>query len=86
MNGPNTKSNYQMDGGDKVNTYKKCPFCGGNAELNKKTACYGHGDYAKEFKMRCKKCGAKGPTFSNWDHSEKDCKSLAETAWNNRAP
>lgn len=36
---------------------KHCPFCGGEAEIKKKTICSGHGDYGDAKYVKCKECG-----------------------------
>ncbi|MBP3577691.1 MAG: Lar family restriction alleviation protein [Lachnospiraceae bacterium] len=51
---------------------KKCPFCGGEAELIK----YKHREYASTFAVSCK-----GNCIKQYDYRDKD---RAIEAWNNR--
>lgn len=64
--------------------YKECPFCGGEAHLVVEKVCFGHGEYATEYTVRCCNCHTRGPSFDTWEYSLEACKFHAEEAWNNR--
>lgn len=71
-------------------TILPCPFCGGKADFESETACYGHGDYAKVVRVRCEDCGCAGADVDDRDYELGRCigteeqKTRAIAAWNRR--
>ena len=64
---------------------ESCPFCGGEAEIKRGTACMGHGDYGPEKWIQCKKCGARTQAYicDGYYGCEMTDDELAEK-WNTR--
>lgn len=60
-----------------------CPFCGEEAELIDKIECYGHGDYEKEYYVRCSCCGA-SISSGVYRLDDESKKNHAIKAWNTR--
>lgn len=68
---------------------KPCPFCGGEAEINKKPLWRGNHGYkgCYEFVAVCKKCGCKVDHIKNDSiyRSEEEAQENVINAWNKRA-
>lgn len=64
---------------------KPCPFCGGEAEIKRGTACSGHGDYGPEKWVQCTECGARTQKYlcDGYYGCEMTDEELAEK-WNTR--
>lgn len=65
---------------------KPCPFCGGEARFEAEQICYGHGEYLKNHFVRCKICGAKSPSETEYYLNSNDCKVIVRDKWNTRTP
>ena len=63
-----------------MNELKKCPFCDGEARLQRK-AKNNHGYY-----VVCKKCGCRTPYFQYQFLSREELRNIAITTWNTRKP
>ena len=67
-----------------ANELKPFPFCGGEAELKQDTSCWGHGEFIKEYFVRCRNCGAKAKIVPVYELSQNDAIFVAKEAWNRR--
>lgn len=59
-----------------------CPFCGGKAIVRDIVECFGHGDYARVFYVKCSKCFIEGQQFCERDTAEPEAAAIR--AWNTR--
>ena len=66
------------------NELKPCPFCGGEAEINIRKQCYGHGEYHDEYFVKCKSCGARSGFEVVYYLSSKECEEAVTKKWNRR--
>lgn len=65
---------------------KPCPFCGGSAEYDTHTHCFGHGEYAEMGRVRCRECGCSLEDIISgiyWE-DKKLTKIDIVNRWNNR--
>lgn len=67
---------------------KPCPFCGGEALLERKSRCFNKGKSEHAAYVRCNSCNARSPRiFFSWYGKTSTCEEavkVAVTAWNGR--
>ena len=50
-----------------LNELRNCPFCGGEAVIDREKLCAGHGDFYTRFQIRCRKCRKRGKVIYDYD-------------------
>lgn len=61
-----------------------CPFCGGEAKLERKVVCYGHGEYVEVAYIKCEECSCR--TGEMWNGNIEQRVKDAIQSWNRRKP
>ena len=65
---------------------KPCPFCGGEARLDKENVCFGHGERHDKYFVECISCGARGKREVVYYLTPTECQELVVRSWNTRTP